>query len=144
MKKLICSEFKSGRHFTGPLPHNMDLITSIENFCIENSIHMAAFSLIGAVSSFTIGYYDQSQEVYVTFKEKTPLEIVNCTGNVSCKDGKPFIHAHILLGDKEGKTKGGHLFSETIIFAGEIDLQELIGKPLNRVHDSATGLKLWK
>jgi predicted DNA-binding protein with PD1-like motif len=38
---------------------------------------------------------------------------------------------------------GGLLFSETILFAGEIDLQEMTGEPLERVYDDKTGLRLW-
>jgi hypothetical protein len=59
-------------------------------------------------------------------------------------DENPVVHAHIVLGDLEGKTIGGHLFSETILYAGEIDLQELTGNPLKRAHDHTTGLMLWK
>lgn len=144
MKKLSCFEFQQGRLFVGRLPHGKDLILSVEEFCKDASIQMATFSVIGAVSSVTIGAYDQKQQVYVTVKEEAPLEIVSCTGNVSLKDGKPFIHAHILLADEQGKTTGGHLFSETIIFAGEINLQELTGKPMKRTYDNDTGLMLWK
>lgn len=105
---------------------------------------MATFSMIGAVSSFTLGAYDQQQQVYVTFSRKTPAEIITCTGNISIKDKKTFVHAHIVLGDEQGETIGGHLFSESIIFAGEIELQELIGKPMERSYDQTTGLWLWR
>ena len=144
MKELSCFEFQQGRIFVGRLPHGGDLINSIEEFCKKALIQMATFSVIGAVSSATIGAYDQKQQVYVTFKEEAPLEIVSCIGNVSLKDGKPFIHAHILLADEQGKTIGGHLFSETIIYAGEINLQELTGKPMERTYDNNTGLMLWE
>ncbi len=144
MKELSCFEFQQGRIFVGRLPHGGDLINSIEEFCKKALIQMATFSVIGAVSSATIGAYDQKQQVYVTFKEEAPLEIVSCIGNVSLKDGKPFIHAHILLADEQGKTIGGHLFSETIIYAGEINLQELTGKPMERTYDNDTGLMLWE
>ena len=144
MKELSCFEFQQGRIFVGRLPHGRDLINSIEEFCKKALIQMATFSVIGAVSSATIGAYDQKQQVYVTFKEEAPLEIVSCIGNVSLKDGKPFIHAHILLADEQGKTIGGHLFSETIIYAGEINLQELTGKPMERTYDNDTGLMLWE
>ena len=144
MKKMFCSEYKLGRHFMGRLMHGQDLIGSIENFCKAASIQMAAFSVIGAVSSATIGSYDQKQQVYVTYKAEEPLEIVSCTGNVSLKDQKPFVHAHIVLGDELGKTMSGHLFSESIIYAGEINLQELIGTPMEREYDDITGLMLWK
>ena len=144
MNKLKCAQFEPGRRFTGRLPHGTDLITSIENFCKEKMIQTATFSLIGAVSSATLGAYDQKQQVYVSFTEDRPLEIVTCTGNVSLAEGVPVVHAHILLADEQGKTTGGHLFSETIIYAGEIDLQELNGDPLKRVYDDTTGLMLWK
>lgn len=144
MEKMTCTTFEPGRRFLGRLPHGKDLITSIEDFCKENSIQMAVFSLIGAVSSATIGAYDQKQQVYVTFKEEGDLEIVTCTGNISLRDGSPMVHAHIVIGDEQGKTMGGHLFSETIIFAGEIDLRELVGNPLERAPDATTGLMLWE
>jgi len=144
MKELSCFKFQQGRIFMGRLPQGGDLINSIEEFCKKALVQMATFSVIGAVSSATIGAYDQKQQVYVTFKEEAPFEIVSCIGNVSLKDGKPFIHAHILLADEQGKTIGGHLFSETIIYAGEINLQELTGKPMERTYDSNTGLMLWK
>jgi len=105
---------------------------------------MAIFSIIGAVSSVTIGSYDQKQQVYVSHFEKAPLEILTCTGNISLKEGNPVAHAHIVLCDEEGKTTGGHLFSDTIVFAAEIELQELIGNTLERVYDKNTGLMLWK
>jgi hypothetical protein len=144
MNKLTCSEFTLGRRFVGRLPHGKDLITSIEDFCKASSIKMATFSVIGAVSSATLGAYDQKQQVYATFTQDGPLEIVSCTGNVSLLDQDPVIHAHVVLGTLEGKTIAGHIFSETILYAGEIDLQELTGIPLERAYDDTTGLMLWK
>ncbi len=139
-----CREFKAGRYFVGRIPHGQDLIGSIELICEEHGIQMATFSLIGAVMSATVGAYDQKQQVYVTFKEEKPLEIVTCVGNISLKEGKPFVHAHILLADEHGKILGGHLFSETLIYAGEICLQEITGKALKRRYDETTGLMLWE
>ena len=143
MTKLNCSEFKLGRRFVGRLPFGEDLITSIEDFCKEASIQMAGFFVNGSVSSATFGSYDQKQLVYVTTTEKSHFDIVTCTGNVSLQNGTPVARAHIVLGDKQGNLTGGHLFSDTIIFAGELDLQELIGKPLERSYDETTGLMLW-
>jgi predicted DNA-binding protein with PD1-like motif len=143
MDELICSEFRLGRRLLGRLPHGKDLIISIGDFCTASDIQTATFSVIGAVSSATIGVYDQKQHVYVTFTEHADMEIVNCIGNVSLEDKTPVIQSHIVLADEHGKITGGHLFSETILFAGEIDLQEMIGEPLERVYDEKTGLMLW-
>jgi predicted DNA-binding protein with PD1-like motif len=143
MEKIICKTFNTGRRFVGRLPHHKDLLRSVENFCKEAAVQMAAFSVIGAVSSFTIGSYDQKQQVYVTFAENSAREIAACTGNVSLKDGNPAAHAHIVLSNEQGDLIGGHLFSETLIFAGEIDIQELTGTPYERAYDNTTGLMLW-
>ncbi len=140
---ITASEFEQGRSFLGRLPHGKDLIASIEGFCAENALPMAVFSIIGAVTSVTLGSYDQEQQVYVTFKKDERLEIVHCTGNVSLKEGKPTVHAHGVFADMEGSTMGGHVFSETTVFAGEIFLHELSGTPLEREYDEQTGLFLW-
>ena len=137
-------EFQPGRCFTVRMPYGKDFITSLTQFCVDASIRMAWFSAIGAVSSATIGAYDQKQQVYITFKEERALEILSCAGNISLMDGKPFVHAHVTLSDEQGKTIGGHLFSETPIFACEVNIQELNAQPFERAHDSQTGLKLWK
>jgi hypothetical protein len=127
----------------GRLPHGKDLLTTLENFCREEVIQMGSFFLIGAVSKATFGAYDQDKQEYVSYTRQEPLEIIQCSGNVSMKDGKPFVHAHILFGDELGNTFGGHLFSDTILFAGEIDFMEVKGIPLAREFDAETGLALW-
>ena len=104
---------------------------------------MASFSAIGAVSFATLGTYDQKQQVYATYTVEGPFEIISCIGNVSLKEAKPFIHAHVLLSDEQEKCVGGHLFSETTIFACELHLQEFDGKPMERNYDPVTGLMLW-
>jgi predicted DNA-binding protein with PD1-like motif len=141
--KLSLPEFKPGRRFAGPLLPGSDIITSIEATCKELSIQMASFSVGGAVSSFTIGAYDQTQQVFVTHAQTAPREIVACSGTVSLKNGQPRVDARIALGDAQGKITGGQLFSQTIIFTGEIDLQELIGRPIERIYDSTSGRFVW-
>ena len=88
----------------GRLPYGKDLIVAVEGFCADHAIQTAVFSVIGSVTSATLGSYDQNQQVYVTLKRKEPLEIVHCTGNVSLKDGKVAVHAHAMLADINGQT----------------------------------------
>jgi predicted DNA-binding protein with PD1-like motif len=128
----------------GTLPYGKDFVKTIEDFCVQESIQTGVFSVIGAVMSVTLGSYDQNQQVYVTYNKEEPLEIVHCTGNISLKDGRVAVHAHAVLADINGQTIGGHIFSETSVYAGEIYIQELLGGPLKREYDDTTGLSLWK
>jgi predicted DNA-binding protein with PD1-like motif len=141
---MMAWEFQSGRKLLGRLPLGADLVTAVEQFCAENQITMAVFTIIGAVSSATLGAYDQNQQVYVTLKKQGHFEIVHCTGNVSLKDEKTFMHAHGVFADVDGKTFGGHVFSKTTVYAAEIFLRELKGTPLVRQYDEQTGLYLWQ
>ncbi len=144
MDTIRHATFEAGRYMLGKLPHGRDLVGTIEEFCAQNGIQTGVFSVVGAVTSVTLGSYDQNQQVYVTCKKEEPLEIAACAGNVSCKDGKPAVHAHAVLADISGQTIGGHIFSETLVYAGEIYFRELLGELLERKYDEITGLLLWQ
>ena len=128
----------------GCLPQGQDLIQAIKGFCQAQNIQMATFTVTGALSAVTLGSFDQQQQVYVTEVRDQPLSLVACQGNVSIRDTHPFVYVSAVLSDLEGQTIGGRLFTRTIIFAGELDLQEMTGQPLKRHYDATTGLLLWK
>jgi hypothetical protein len=131
------------RTFLTGLSHGEDLLSQVETIVKTQAVPMAALSVIGAVSSAAFGYYDQKERYYKKICRNGAHEIVSCYGNVSLKDGQSMVHAHILIGDEEGRTFGGHLMSPTIIFAAELHMQELEGQQLNRAFDETTGLYLW-
>ena len=93
------------------------------------AVSAASFSASGSVSAFTIGTYDPSQQVYVTYAEEAPREIASCSGTVSTTKTETDVNARILLCDAQGSVTGGRLFPGTILVAGEIVIQELIGPP---------------
>ena len=79
----------------------------------------ASLSVIGALSRAELGYYDQVSQKYGRIQIEEPVELVSCSGNISMRDDQPFVHAHAVLSDREGKVRGGHLTSGTI-FAAEL------------------------
>ena len=134
-----------GRSFLLRLPYGEDLLLTLKRFCDENEITQGTLIVIGAVQQATVGYYDQEAREYRANSFNQPMEIVSCSGNISLLEGKPFVHAHIVLADSEGKpVAAGHLMEDTIIFAGEAFVQELIGEPLVRKFDEQTSLSLWE
>ncbi len=137
-------EYNTGRCLLATLKPGEDLIGAIEQFCRAVSVETACCSVWGAVSAFTIGVYDQQQQVYVTHSETAPREILSCTGTVSMQEGMPVVHARIVLADEAGGVTGGRLFSDTRIFAAELLLKELIGPPPKRGYDSDIGMMLWR
>lgn len=144
---MFAKKFELGRVIAGKLEYQSDLLGSINEICIENEIKAGFISIIGAISSLKLGYFKQDEKKYINLDaiETThPLEICSCTGNVSIKEGKPVAHLHIVASGKDGKCMGGHLMPDTIIYAAEFYIQEIIGDELIRELDSTTMLPLWR
>ena len=134
-----------GRSFAGRLIYGEDLLQSLEEICRKENIAAGTLSVIGAVKKAKVGYYDQSARKYnEPISIERCFEIASCIGNISLKDGKIFVHAHITFADLEGKCFGGHLMPGTVLFAAEYYIEELTGLSLERKHNDETGLSLWE
>ncbi len=131
------------RTFLGRADHGADLLEELTGFCAANGITLGRVEAIGAVKTARLGYYDQNAQEYRFFEIDKHLEIAGLVGNVSLKDGKPVIHAHITLADEAGNAYGGHMVPGTVVFACEFCIQAFEGDPLVRGRDQATGLPLW-
>jgi predicted DNA-binding protein with PD1-like motif len=131
-----------GRNFIVRAKHDSDIITFLTSVAKKQRITTATFSVIGALKWAKLGFYDQDKHEYLENFLSTPQEIATCVGNISTKEGKPFVHAHAVLADKNGNAKGGHLL-EGKVFAAEVHLFELVGEKLVRENDAVTGLSLW-
>ena len=142
MSKLI--ETSQKNTFIGKLSHGCDLLEELTSICLEKNITLGKIEAIGAVQKACIGFYSQNSREYKFISFDKPSEILNLTGNISIKDEKPFVHAHIILADETGNAYGGHLAPGTITFACEFIIYSFSGNQLIREMDHETGLPLWK
>jgi predicted DNA-binding protein with PD1-like motif len=131
-----------GRKFFVRADHNSDLIEFLTELAKVQNIMTAAFTAIGALKCAKLGFYDQKKHEYVETRLISPQEIASCLGNISLKEGEPFVHAHAVLADQNGNIKAGHLL-EGIVYAAEIYVTELLGEKFSRKNDALTGLSLW-
>jgi len=137
-------QYKYKRTFIGSIPSDADLYNALSKIVIEEDIRIGKITAIGAVTNAVIGYFDQNKKEYIKIELNSGFEILSCIGNVSVREGKSFVHAHIILGNKEGKVFGGHLMPGTKVFACEVFIEEYSGEDLVREKDSTTDLYLWK
>lgn len=140
---MAAVECSKKRIFMGRIPHGDDLLASLTDFVRQKGIKKGKLQMIGAVQRAVVGFYNSQEEKYVNTELDRPLEVLSLIGNVSLKDGQPFIHAHITLGDEKGECYGGHLMDGTIVFASEFIVEEFEGEDLVREYDKTTGLTLW-
>jgi len=131
-----------GRIFLVRAVHDSEIINFVTELAKKNAIMTAIFTAIGSLKCAKLGFYDQEKHEYLETLLLAPQEIASCIGNISIKEGEPFVHAHAVLAAHDGNTKAGHLL-EGKVFAAEIQLTELIGEKLVRKNDAVTGLSLW-
>ena len=128
----------------GRIPPDTDLLEELERLAKEFNITTGYIKGIGAVRQANIGYFDQKKGVYIQNTIDRPMEIVSLMANISIKDDKPFVHAHIALGDRDGRVFGGHLLPGTKTFVFEYVLTYgSTEEPLIRVRDDKLNLDLW-
>ena len=137
-------EIEHSRYVMGNLAYGSDLLNSLTYTCEKENISLGRLEVIGAVQKARIGYYLQDKKIYKSSELNEPMEITSLIGNISIKDGKPFVHVHINLANAEDNVLGGHLMEGTIVFAAEFIIQAFEGPEFIREFDDHTKLALWK
>jgi|ERR1041384_3716319 predicted DNA-binding protein with PD1-like motif len=137
------TQYRPKRLFVGQLPYGADLYDGLTEIVRREKIRLGLVHGIGATTHAMVAYYDQNTRKYNPLEFPGRMEIVSLNGNVSIRDGKPFVHVHVSLGDPQGNIFGGHLLPGTKLFACEVSIEELEGLELTREHDDRTGLFLW-
>ena len=131
--------------FVLSLDNHVEIVEALTAFCTEKEIHTGSISGLGAISEATFRFLDPATKQYVdkTFNEQ--MEITNLTGNISQKDGKPYLHIHVTAGRRDYSCVGGHLLSARINGACELFVEDYWDcKPMGRRFDEETGLNLYK
>ncbi|MGC9967383.1 MAG: DUF296 domain-containing protein [Syntrophobacteraceae bacterium] len=136
---------KPGRIIMGRLQKGDDLLVALQLICSDQQIKLGDIRALGAVKKARIGYYDQDRRDYSFFDVAQHLELLALVGNVSIRDAKPFLHAHVTFANDRGETFGGHLAEGTEVFACEFTITEYFSNTaFERSHDDETGLFLWR
>ena len=69
------------------------------------------------------------------------LEVTGLLGNITTREGKPFLHAHLTLGRHDMSVLGGHLVAATVSPLFELVMTPTKNRALRRFDDE-TGLSL--
>lgn len=137
-------QFSTGRRIVARLDHGGDLLAQIAAVADAHGVAMGEVRAVGALQRAELAYYRQAAKTYEPHAVERPLELLALVGNISRRDGETAVHAHLVLGEADGRCLGGHALPGCVVFACELVLEELVGEPLERGHDEVTGLPLWQ
>jgi hypothetical protein len=120
-----------------------DPMAGLTRFAEEQNLTASGFTAIGAFSEALLGYFDWEKKDYERIPVKAQTEVLALVGDIAVQEdgGKKKVHAHVVLGRRDGSACGGHLLSAKVRPTLEVILTESPGY-LKRVHDPQSGLAL--
>ena len=110
----------------------------------KENVQLGSVSAIGAAGDVTIGIFNTREKQYYSHRYQGDYEISALIGSVTRKEGEPYLHLHITIGNPStGETHAGHLTSATISATLELFLQVWDGS-VGRKFSDAVGLNLFE
>jgi uncharacterized protein len=117
------------------------VLPELEAFARKQGIGAARFTAIGAFSAVKLGYFDRERKEYLEIPLEEQVEALSLLGDVAIHEGEPKVHAHVVVGLRDGTTRGGHLLEARVWPTLEVILEESPAYLRKRL-DGDTGLPL--
>jgi predicted DNA-binding protein with PD1-like motif len=84
------------------------------DFAKRERLTSGHFTAIGAFESVTLGYFDWAQKDYERIRIPEQVEVLSLVGDVALEGADPKIHAHVVVGKRDGTAHGGHLLEARV------------------------------
>lgn len=129
------------RTFALRLAEGEEVVKTITDFAADKQVAAAEVSGIGALSDVVLGFFELQNRDYHRNTVNEQVEVVSLVGNLAEHNGKPKLHAHIVVARRDGIALGGHLMSGHVRPTLELIVSDSPGH-LRRKTDPRTGLPL--
>ena len=124
------------------LQRGEEVLACLRELCEKESISLGTVSAIGAVNQVVVGVYRVDEQKYVANTFDGVMELTSLMGNITEKDGEPYLHLHATFGDLTGKVIGGHLNEAVVSATCELFVRKVEGHVGRRL-DPETGLNIF-
>lgn len=119
-----------------------EVMVGLLSFAQEQKLTASHFTAIGAFERATLGYFDRAQKDYEKIRIDEQVEVLSLIGDIATDDdGRPKVHAHVVVGKRDGTAHGGHLLEAHVWPTLEVILTES-PEHLRRRMDEKVGLAL--
>jgi len=120
-----------------------EAVSALLDFARTQRLGASQLTAIGAFSQVVLGYFDLHTRQYLEIPVDEQVEVLSLVGDVTeeAAGEDPHLHAHVVLGLRDGTTRGGHLMRGTVAPTLEVMIVES-PEHLRRCHDPETGLDL--
>jgi predicted DNA-binding protein with PD1-like motif len=142
MQHKLLHEADGQRTFAVILASGDEVMSTLQAFAERERITAAQFTAIGALSDAMLMYFDWEKKDYLRIPVREQVEVASLIGDVAiAPSGGPALHAHVVLGRRDGTALAGHLGAAHVRPTLEVVLTEQPAH-LRKVKDPQSGLAL--
>jgi predicted DNA-binding protein with PD1-like motif len=97
-----------------------ELVSGLTEFAEKNHITSAHITGLGGLITATLGWGDPAVRAMKKIDVDNKCELVSLIGNISSRNGHPYVHLHGVVAFSDGSTKGGHVIEAHVNPIAEI------------------------
>src|ERR1700692_1752495 len=91
-----------------------EAFSGLLEFAQKYHVTSAHFTAIGAVNGATLGWFDPKRKMYKKIPIQGQHEVIGMSGDIALYQGKPVVHTHMVVGNSDGTTQGGHVLAASV------------------------------
>jgi predicted DNA-binding protein with PD1-like motif len=118
-----------------------EVFSGLSEFAQKYHVTSAHFTALGAARKAAVGWFSPERKMYKVISIDEQCEVLSMLGDIALVEGKPVVHAHLVVGLADGTTRGGHVLElyaaptlEVMVTVDPVSMQKRL--------DEATGLWL--
>jgi len=115
------------RTFQLVLDAGEEAIEQMSAFAVDEDLQLASVNAIGGFEHFRLGFYNLETGVFDTIPfHDDQVEVLSLLGEITRNDdGSPRVHGHVVVGRRDGTTRGGHLLRAVVRPVLIVTIQEM-------------------
>ncbi|HEU5432075.1 MAG TPA: PPC domain-containing DNA-binding protein [Thermomicrobiales bacterium] len=118
-----------------------EVMAGLTAFAREHRLDAGRLTAIGGFSAATLGFFEVERKEFRKIPIAEQVEVLSLVGDITLDNGKPMVHAHVVVGTADGTARGGHILEAHVRPTLEVIVVES-PNILHRAYDPATGLAL--
>jgi hypothetical protein len=125
MKSKLVAHETTERVFVLILDPGEEVFDTITRFAADEDLAGASLTALGAFERAIVGWLDLHTRAYRRIPIDEQCEVLSIVGDIATgDDSKPSLHLHVVLGLRDGTTRGGHLLEGVVRPTLEVTIAE--------------------
>src|ERR1700731_726175 len=109
MRVQLLNPGETTKHYAVIFYQGDEALSGLIEFAEKYQVTSAHFTAIGALSGATLGFFDPQLKMYKKILIDGQHEVIGMIGDIALYQGKPAVHTHMVVGNSDGTTRGGHV-----------------------------------